>query len=61
MTYACPRFRTLIFRLLKESAPAMLVALESGRVDLVVTDMPTGTAATVAYPDLKLLGFCRNR
>ena len=35
----------------------MLVALESGRVDLVVTDMPTGTAATVAYPDLKLLDF----
>ena len=26
-------------------------------VDLVVTDMPTGTAATVAYPDLKLLDF----
>ena len=41
----------------QESAPAMLVALESGRVDLVVTDMPTGTAATVAYPDLKLLDF----
>ncbi len=41
----------------QESAPAMLVALESGRVDLVVTDMPTATAACVAYPDLKLLDF----
>ena len=41
----------------QESAPAMLVALESGRVDVVVTDMPTGTAACVAYPDLKLLDF----
>lgn len=40
-----------------ESAPAMLVALESGRCDLVVTDMPTAMAACVAYPDLKLLDF----
>ena len=35
----------------------MLVALESGRTDLVVTDMPTAKAACVAYPDLKLLDF----
>lgn len=41
----------------QESAPAMLVALESGRTDLVVTDMPTAMAACVAYPDLKLLDF----
>ena len=41
----------------QESAPAMLVALESGRTDLVVTDMPTAKAAVVAYPDLKLLDF----
>ena len=41
----------------QESAPAMLVALESGRTDLVVTDMPTAMAAVVAYPDLKLLDF----
>lgn len=41
----------------QESAPSMLVALESGRTDLVVTDMPTGMAACVAYPDLKLLDF----
>lgn len=41
----------------QESAPAMLVALESGKCDLVVTDMPTGMAALVAYPDLKLLDF----
>lgn len=40
-----------------ESAPAMLVALESGRCDLVVTDMPTAMAACVAYPDMKLLDF----
>lgn len=41
----------------QESAPAMLVALESGRTDLVVTDMPTAKAAVVAYPDLKILDF----
>ena len=41
----------------QESAPAMLVALESGKCDAVVTDMPTGMAACVAYPDLKLLDF----
>ena len=41
----------------QESAPAMLVALESGKCDAVVTDMPTGKAACVAYPDLRLLDF----
>ena len=41
----------------QESAPAMLVALESARTDLVVTDMPTAKAAVVAYPDLKILDF----
>ena len=32
----------------------MLVALEAGKCDAVVTDMPTGKAACVAYPDFKL-------
>ncbi|GLC81076.1 transporter substrate-binding domain-containing protein [Lacrimispora brassicae] len=41
----------------QESAPAMLVALSSGRCDVVVTDKPTGQAALVAYPDFKLLDF----
>ncbi|MBQ9156409.1 MAG: transporter substrate-binding domain-containing protein [Eubacterium sp.] len=41
----------------QESAPAMLVALNSGKCDLVVTDMPTAQAAQVAYPDFKLLDF----
>lgn len=41
----------------QESAPAMLVALKAGKCDLVVTDMPTGKAALVAYPDFKLLDF----
>lgn len=41
----------------QESAPAMLVALAAKRVDVVCTDMPTGQAALVAYPDFKLLDF----
>jgi len=41
----------------QDSAPAMLVVLNSGKCDLVVTDMPTGKAALVAYPDFKLLDF----
>ena len=41
----------------QESAPAMLVALESDRTDLIVTDMPTAMAACVAYPVMKILDF----
>ena len=40
-----------------ESAPAMIMAVESGTVDFVVTDLPTATGATVAYPDLTVLDF----
>jgi len=41
----------------QESAPSMLVALNSGRVDYVCTDLPTAMAATVAYPNMKILDF----
>lgn len=41
----------------QETAPAMLVALDSGACDIVVTDRPTGQAALVAYPDLVMLDF----
>lgn len=40
-----------------ESAPAMIVALQSGAIDIVVTDAPTATAACVADPSLKVLSF----
>lgn len=40
-----------------ESAPAMLTALESDRVNLVVTDAPTAMAACIAYPDMMTLDF----
>lgn len=41
----------------QESAPAMLMALETDKVDLVVTDQPTAMAATIAYPDMVMLDF----
>ena len=41
----------------QESAPAMLVALDADKCDVVVTDMPTAMAACVAYPDFTLLDF----
>lgn len=41
----------------QETAPAMLVALNSGACDIVVTDRPTGQAALVAYPDFTFLDF----
>ena len=41
----------------QESAPAMLMALETGRVNLIVTDIPTAKAALNAYHDFVLLDF----
>ena len=41
----------------QETAPAMLVALDSGACDIVVTDRPTGQAALEAYPDFVMLEF----
>ena len=40
-----------------ETAPAMLMALETGTVDFVCTDMPTAQGAIAAYPDMVLLDF----
>ena len=35
----------------------MLVALNAGTVDFVVTDMPTAMAAVSVYKDMKILDF----
>lgn len=43
-----------------ETAPNMLVALNSKTVDLVVTDMPTALAAVQVYPNMKILDFTEN-
>ncbi len=39
------------------AAPALLIALDSNRVKLVVIDHPTAMAACLAYPEMKLLDF----
>lgn len=41
----------------QDTAPAMLMALASGTVDFVCTDMPTAQGALVAYPELTILDF----
>ena len=41
----------------QESAPQMLVALEAGGVDIVVTDEPTAMGACAVYPDMVMLSF----
>ena len=40
-----------------ESAPAMIMGVETGIFDFAVTDLPTATGATIAYDDLKMLDF----
>lgn len=52
-----PQVSGAVIRTAKESAPAMLMALETGDVDFVCTDMPTAQAALIAYPDMVLLDF----
>ncbi len=39
----------------QETAPSMLMALETGAVDFICTDMPTAQGALIAYDDLKIL------
>ena len=40
-----------------ETAPAMLMALETDTVDFICTDMPTAQGAVAVYPDLAILDF----
>lgn len=40
-----------------ETAPAMLMALETNQVDFICTDMPTAQGAVAAYPDMTILDF----
>ena len=40
-----------------ETAPAMIMALQSGTVDFICTDLPTASAAAAKDEDLVILGF----
>ncbi len=44
----------------QDTAPAMLMAVNSKTVDFVCTDMPTAQGAVVVYPDLMILDFTEN-
>lgn len=43
-----------------EDAPAMIMAVESGTVDFICTDMPTAMGACSTYDDLTILDFSSN-
>ena len=43
-----------------ETAPAMIMAVESGTVDFICTDMPTAMGAVATYDDLVILDFSDN-
>jgi putative lysine transport system substrate-binding protein len=44
-----------------DNVPGMIVALESGKCDVIVTDIPTGKAAVFANPKLKVLNFAEGK
>ncbi len=52
-----PQIKDANIQTAAETAPAMLMALETGMVDFVCTDMPTAQGAVAAYDDMVLLDF----
>jgi len=52
-----PQIKGAKIQTASESAPAMLMALETGTVDFICTDMPTAQGALIAYPDMTILDF----
>ena len=52
-----PQIKDAKIQSASETAPAMLMALETGTVDFICTDMPTAQGALAAYPDMVILNF----
>ena len=52
-----PQIQDAQIQTASETAPAMLMALETETVDFICTDMPTAQGAVAAYPDMKILDF----
>lgn len=46
-----PQVNGALLQTAQETAPAMLMALETGAVDFICTDMPTAQGALIAYSD----------
>ena len=54
-TTCLPQIKGAQIQTAQETAPSMLMALETGAVDFICTDMPTAQGALLAYSDLKIL------
>lgn len=52
-----PQIEGAVVQTAAETAPAMLMALETDSVDFICTDMPTAQGAVAAYPDMVILDF----
>lgn len=52
-----PQIKDADIKTAAETAPAMLMALETDMVDFICTDMPTAMGACAVYPDMKVLDF----
>ena len=52
-----PQIKNANIQTAAADAPAMLMALETGVVDFVCTDIPTAQGALLAYDDMVLLNF----
>lgn len=52
-----PQIPDIEIPLKSSDVPAMLMALATGTVDFVCTDLPTAQGAVVAYPEMKILDF----
>ena len=55
-----PQIKGADIQTAQDTAPAMLMAVNSKTVDFVCTDMPTAQGAVVVYPDLMILDFSGN-
>lgn len=55
-----PQIKDAQIQTASETAPSMLMALETGAVDFICTDMPTAQGALIAYSDLKILDLEEN-
>lgn len=55
-----PQIKGADIQTAQETAPSMLMALETGAVDFICTDMPTAQGALIAYSDLKILDLPEN-
>lgn len=55
-----PQLENVTIKSAQDSSGDMLMALETGVVDFVCTDMPTAQGAVIVYPDMKILTFPEN-